>query len=114
MSTLDSIIAPLLIILVDILAFYIFGRMGKKSSGEGTKYEPFTGGEKDVPTRGLYQSNLFVFAALFLVVEVFALLLAGSYLAPNPYYPILFLLGGSGAILLVVWWLIVIGGVRFS
>ncbi|MDG6933815.1 MAG: hypothetical protein JRN68_03880 [Nitrososphaerota archaeon] len=114
MSTVDVILAPLLVILVDVVVFYLFGRMGKKSSGEGTKYEPFTGGERDVPTRGLYQSNLFVFAALFLVVEVFALILAGSYLAPGPYYPLLFLLGGSGAILLVVWWLIIIGGVRFT
>ncbi|MEM0118437.1 MAG: hypothetical protein QXV32_08310 [Conexivisphaerales archaeon] len=114
MSEADVILAPILIILVDLLAFYLFGRLGKKSYGEGTKYEPFTGGEREAPTRGLYQSNLFVFAAMFLVVEVFALLIAGSYLAQAPYYPLLFLLGGSGVILLVVWWLIIVGGVRFT
>ncbi|MEM3185687.1 MAG: hypothetical protein QXQ39_03265 [Conexivisphaerales archaeon] len=113
-NTIDVLLAPLLIVLADLLAFYIFGKMGKKSSGEGIKYEPFTGGESEAPTRGLYQSNLFVFSAMFLVVEVFSLLIAGSYLASSPYYPILFLLGGSGVILLVVWWLIVVGGVKFT
>jgi len=108
----DIIIAPLLIVVADIIIYILVGRLGKRSSGKGVKYEPFTGGEEDIPRRGLYQSELFVFAALFMVVEAFALLLAGSFAATTNYYPLLFLIGGSGVIMLTVWWFIVVGGGR--
>ena len=106
----DIILAPLLIVVADIIIYVLVGRLGKRSSGKGVKYEPFTGGEEDIPTRGLYQSELFVFAALFMVVEAFALLLAGSFAASSNYYPLLFLIGGSGVIMLSIWWFIVVGG----
>ena len=109
-SEIDIILAPLLIIVADIVIYVLVGRLGKRSSGEGVKYEPFTGGEVDIPKRGLYQSELFVFAALFMVVEAFALLLAGSFSATSNYYPLLFLVGGSGVIMLTIWWYIVVGG----
>src|SRR5579862_4978937 len=105
----DIILAPLLIVVADIIIYVLVGRLGKRSSGKGVKYEPFTGGEEDIPTRGLYQSELFVFAALFMVVEAFALLLAGSFAASSNYYPLLFLIGGSGVIMLSIWWFIVVG-----
>ena len=108
----DIIIAPLLIVVADIIIYILVGRLGKRSSGKGVKYEPFTGGEEDIPRRGLYQSELFVFAALFMVVEAFALLLAGSFAATTNYYPLLFLIGGSSVIMLTVWWFIVVGGGR--
>ena len=109
---LDIIAAPMLIVIADFVIYVLMGRMGKRSSGTGTKYEPFTGGEENVSKRGLYQSELFVFAALFMVVESFTLILAGSYFAPNNYYPLLFLLGGSGVIMLTIWWFITQGGGR--
>ena len=110
MEPLDALIGSVVVVLADVIVFALFGKMGKKSSGKGVKYQPFTGGESELPSRGTYQSNLFVFAALFIVVEAFALLLAGSFLAPGWYYPFLFLLGGSGVIMTVVWWLSLTGG----
>ena len=68
-TDIDIILAPLLIVVADIIIYVLVGRLGKRSSGKGVKYEPFTGGEEDIPKRGLYQSELFVFAALFMVVE---------------------------------------------
>jgi len=109
-TDIDIILAPLLIVIADIIIYVLVGRLGKRSSGKGVKYEPFTGGEEDIPKRGLYQSELFVFAALFMVVEAFALLLAGSFAASTNYYPLLFLVGGSGVIMLSIWWFIIVGG----
>jgi NADH:ubiquinone oxidoreductase subunit 3 (subunit A) len=113
MDPLDALMGPIIIVAADIVVFALVGRLGKKSYGHGVKYQPFTGGEETVPTRGLYRSNLFVFAALFMVVEAFALLLAGSFLAPNSYYPFLFLVGGSSVIMPVVWWMASAGGGGF-
>lgn len=113
MAVLDALVGPIIIVLADVIVFALVGRLGKKTSGKGVKYQPFTGGERTVPTRGLYQSNLFVFAALFIVVEAFALLLAGSFLAPSSFYPFLFLLGGGSVITVVVWWMAGAGGGGF-
>lgn len=110
MATLDIIIAPLLIVVADLIIYVMVGKLGTRSSGKSVKYEPFTGGEEDIPKRGLYQSELFVFSMLFMVVEAFALLLAGSYVATNNFYPLLFVLGGSGVIMLTVWWFLICGG----
>ncbi len=115
MSTLDPLViaGPILVVAADLIVYFLVGRLSKRSRGTGSKYQPFTGGEAAIPTRGLYQSELFVFAALFMVVEAFALLLAGSFEAPSNYYPLLFLAGGGGVILIVVWWFITVGGGRF-
>jgi hypothetical protein len=110
MEPLDALTGSVVVVLADVVVFALFGKMGTKSSGKGVKYQPFTGGEGELPPRGTYQSNLFVFAALFIVVEAFALLLAGSFLALGAYYPFLFLLGGSSVIMTVVWWLSLAGG----
>jgi NADH:ubiquinone oxidoreductase subunit 3 (subunit A) len=110
---LDIMIAPLIIVVADVIIYALVGRLGTTSSGSGVKYEPFSGGEEDVPKRGLYQSELFVFATLFMIVETFALLLASSFAATSNYYPLLFLLGGSGVIILTVWWFLIAGGGRF-
>ena len=109
----DAILGPLIIIAADLVAFYLVGRLGKRSRGQGTKYEPFSGGEGSVPTRGLYRSNLFVFAALFLVVETLALILAGAFEAPSFYYPLLFLTGGGSVMVLTVVWFLTAGGGEF-
>jgi len=104
---------PVIIVLADLVVYILVGKLGKRTTGKGTKYEPFAGGEEEAAPRGLYQSELFVFAGLFMVVEAFALLVAGSFLASSVYYPLLFLAGGSGVILIVTWWLILIGGGKF-
>jgi len=115
MTTLNLLViaGPLLIFVADMIVYIAVGRLGKRSSGKGNKYQPFTGGEEEIPVRGTYQSELFVFAAIFMVVEAFALLLAGSFASQTNFYPLLFLCGGGGAILVVTWWLLVTGGVRF-
>ena len=115
MTSLNPMVigGPLLIVVADVIVYIAMGRLGKKSSGKGNKYQPFTGGEEQIPVRGTYQSELFVFAAIFMVVEAFALLLAGSFASPTNFYPLLFLGGGGGAILVVTWWLLIAGGVKF-
>ena len=112
-DVLDPLLGPLLIVAADIFVFLLVGRLGKRTKGTGTKYEPFTGGEGSVPARGLYQSSLFIFAALFLVVETFALLLASSFEAESSYYPLLFLLGGGSVMTVSVVWFLTAGGGRF-
>ena len=109
----DAILGPLIIIIVDLIAFLLVGSLGKRSRGSGVKYEPFAGGEKSVPSRGLYQSSLFVFAALFLVVEAFALILAGSFEATGTFYPLLFLIGGGSVGTITIYWYIATGGGTF-
>lgn len=115
MSTFDTMViaGPLIIIITDLIIYLLVGKLGKRSSGTGVKYQPFTGGEEDVAPRGTYQSELFVFAALFMVVEAFALLLAGSFESPTNFYPLLFLTGGGGVVLLVIWWLMTVGGLSY-
>ena len=115
MSSLDPFVigGPILVVVSDIIVYVAVGKLGKKSSGKGGKYQPFTGGEEQIPARGTYQSELFVFAALFMVVEAFALILAGSFASPTNFYPLLFLAGGGGTILVVTWWLMLVGGLRF-
>jgi NADH:ubiquinone oxidoreductase subunit 3 (subunit A) len=98
------IIGPILIVVANVIVYLIMGSLGKRSSGSGNKFAPFTGGEEHIPTRGTYHSGLFVFATLFLVVEVFALLLSGTFTVSSTYYPLLFLIGGSGTILVVMLW----------
>lgn len=112
-SATDAVLGPLIIIIADIVVFTVVARLGKRSSGKGAKYEPFAGGEESIPPRGLYRSNLFVFAALFLVVEALALILAGSFEAPSDTYPLLFLVGGGSVLTITVWWFIIAGGGEF-
>ena len=109
----DVLLGPLIIIAADIVVLALVGRLGFKSSGKGAKYRPFTGGQEQAVGRGTYQSSLFVFAILFLVVEAFTFLLAGSYLAGAPFYPLLFLAGGGAVLTFTVWWFMYVGGGEF-
>lgn len=115
MPALDPFViaGPILVVVADVIVYVAVGKLGTKSSGKGGKYQPFTGGEEQIPARGTYQSELFVFAALFMVVEAFALILAGCFASPTNFYPLLFLAGGGGVILVVTWWLILVGGMRY-
>jgi hypothetical protein len=112
-TSYDIILGPLAIVVADLIVFFLIGRLGKRTQGKGIRFQPFSGGEESIPTRGLYQSELFIFAVLFLVVEAFALLLAGSFFASTAFYPLLFLLGGGGVITVVVWWYLTVGGGEF-
>jgi len=107
------ILIPAAVIIADLAVYLLVGTWGKRSRGKGTKFEPFTGGEEAIPQRGLYRSELFVFAVLFMIVEGFALILAGSFTAPSNYYPLLYLAGGSGVILIATLWFMVAGGGKF-
>jgi NADH:ubiquinone oxidoreductase subunit 3 (subunit A) len=109
----NIIIAPLLIVVADVLVYLLVSTWGKRSRGTGIKYQPFSGGEETTPARGLYRSELFVFAVLFLIVEAFALILASSFEATSNFYPLLFLAGGSGVVLIVTWWFMLVGGGEF-
>lgn len=109
----DALLGPVIIIIADIIVLTLVGRLGSRSSGSGAKYQPFTGGESEIPTRGTYQSSLFVFPVLFLVVEAFAFLLAGSFLAPGDFYPLLFLVGGGSVLTVTIWWYLYVGGGEF-
>ena len=114
MTALDimTVGGPFLIIAADLIIYLLVGRLGKRSSGTGDKYQPFTGGEEEIAPRGTYSSELFVYATLFMIAEAFALLLAGSFAATSYFYPLLFLAGGSGVILVVTWWLMIVGGLK--
>lgn len=104
------IVGPIAIVAANMLVYLILGKLGRRSVGTGNKYSPFTGGEKEIPERGTYHSELFVFATLFLVVEMFALLLAGAYSASSNYYDLLFLVGGGTPIIITILWFLKIGG----
>ncbi len=112
-GTLDVLLGPIIVVVADIVVLALVGRLGSRSRGKGVKFQPFTGGTKSVAARGTYQSSLFVFAMLFLVVEAFALLLAGSFLASGSYYPLLFLTGGGAVLTVTVWWFLYVGGGEF-
>ena len=112
-DSFDVLLGPVIVVVADIVVLALVGRLGHRSSGSGVKYKPFTGGEKAGATRGTYQSSLFVFAVIFLVVEAFSLLLAGSFLASGPFYPLLFLVGGGAVLTITVWWFLYVGGGEF-
>lgn len=113
MSDYLFIIVPALIIIADLAVYLFVGMWARRAEGKGSKYEPFTGGEDAIPQRGLYRSSLFIFAVLFMVVEGFALILAGSFTAPSNYYPLLYLTGGGAVILVVALWFMGPGGGKF-
>ncbi len=101
-----------LIILCNLSVYIMVGIVSKRSAGNSPKFDPFMGGEENIPPRGHYRSELFVFAVLFLVAESYALILVGSYLSLNVYNVLLYLLGGAAVILISIWWLVTAGGVR--
>jgi NADH:ubiquinone oxidoreductase subunit 3 (subunit A) len=109
----DVLLGPVILVIADVIVLALVGRLGTRSYGKGAKYQPFTGGERSLTPRGTYQSSLFVFAVLFLVVEAFALLLASSFLAPAAFYPLLFLTGGGAVLTVTVWWFLYVGGGEF-
>jgi NADH:ubiquinone oxidoreductase subunit 3 (subunit A) len=98
-------------VIVASMGFYILvGRLGKTTEGRGAKYAPFTGGEDIPASRGKYHSDLFVYAALFMVFEVFGLLLASAITSLNLIWPLVFTATGGIAILVILIWFVQTGG----
>jgi len=111
-SEYQIIIGVFLIVICNLVVYLIAGMAGRRISGQDPKCEPFMGGEENIPPRGHYRSELFVFAALFLVAESYTLALVSSYMSPSISNVVLYLLGGAAVILISVWWLVTAGGVR--
>lgn len=106
-----STIAAIVSVIVASMSFYLLaGRLGKTTSGSGVKYLPFTGGEDIPASRGKYHSELFVYAALFMVFEVFGLLLASAITSVNLVWPLVFTAAGSITVLVTLIWFVETGG----
>ena len=102
-------------VILFVLAFYFAaGRLGKVSTGTGTKYEAFSGGEELPPTRGKYHSELFVYAALFVAFEVVGLLLASSIAAKGLLWPLIFTLAGGFSLFVLMLWFVGTGGAELA
>ncbi len=110
----NSIVA-IAVVIVASMGFYVLaGRLGKSSQGSGTKYSPFTGGEELPQSRGRYHSELFVYAALFMVFEVFALLLASAIGSTNALWPLIFTATGAITLFAAVLWFAETGGSQLA
>ena len=111
MQDIVSTIAAVAAVVIASMIFYVLaGRMGKTSEGSGTKYAPFTGGEDLPASRGKYHSDLFVYAALFMVFEVFGLLLASAVTSLSTIWPIVFTATGGIAVMIKLIWFVQTGG----
>jgi NADH:ubiquinone oxidoreductase subunit 3 (subunit A) len=109
-DTISTITAVASVVIASMLFYVLAGRLGKTSEGSGTKYAPFTGGE-DIPvSRGKYHSDLFVYAALFMVFEVFGLLLASAISSLSLVWPLVFTAAGGIGVILILIWFVQTGG----
>ncbi len=103
------------VVIVASMGFYLLaGRLGKSSQGTGNKYDPFTGGEEMPVGRGRYHSELFVYAALFMVFEVFALLLASAIKSPTILWPAIFTATGALILFAAMIWFVQSGGSQLA
>ena len=110
----NSIVAIATVVIASMGFYLIAGRLGKSSQGTGPKYAPFTGGEELPQGRGRYHSELFVYAALFMVFEVFALLLASAIGSSNALWPLIFTAAGAITLFAAVVWFAQTGGSRLA
>jgi NADH:ubiquinone oxidoreductase subunit 3 (subunit A) len=105
----------ILSVIVFVLAFYfLVGRLGKVSTGSGTKFDAFSGGEELPPERGKYHSELFVYAALFVAFEVIGLLIASSIIARGLLWQLLFTLAGGFSLFVLMIWFVGTGGAELA
>jgi len=110
-----DLIAVIWSVILFVLAFYfLLGRLGKVSTGKGTKFDAFSGGEELPPERGKYHSELFVYAALFVAFEEVGLLLASSVAARGFLWPLLFTLAGGFSLFVLMVWFVGTGGAELA
>ena len=110
MSDVSTVVSITVVVLASLGFYLIAGRLGKSTQGSAQKYAPFTGGEEIPPARGKYHSELFVYAALFMVFEVFALLLASAVRASDPFWPLVFTAAGGITLFATMMWFVQTGG----
>jgi len=111
---LDLATVMLTVILFVLIFYFAAGRLGKVSTGTGTKFNAFSGGEELPPERGKYHSELFVYAALFVAFEVVGLLLASSIAAHGFLWPLLFTLAGGFSLFVLMVWFVGTGGAELA
>ena len=114
MVDLTTVTAIVSVIIVSMGFYILAGRLGKTTQGTGTKYAPFTGGEEVPASRGKYHAELFVYAALFMVFEVFGLLLASAITSVTIIWPILFTAMGGITVLVILIWFVQTGGSKLA
>ena len=110
MISTNLIVAIWSVILFVIASYFLLGRLGKLSTGTGTKFDAFSGGEELPHERGKYHSELFVYAALFVAFEVVGLLLASSIAARGLLWPLIFTLAGGFSLFVLMVWFVRTGG----
>jgi len=102
-------------VVIFVIALYLaVGKLGKISTGQGTKFEAFSGGEELPPERGKYHSELFVYAALFVAFEVVGLLIASSISAQGLLWQLLFTLAGGFSLFVIMVWFVGTGGAELA
>lgn len=111
----EASILAIAVVIIASLGFYLLsGRLGRSSKGSGIKYEPFTGGEEIPHGRGKYYSELFVYAALFMVFEVVALLLASASKSSTAFWPMIFTATGGIGLFAIIIWFVQTGGSQLA
>lgn len=111
---IETITALTTVVIASMALYLLTGRLGKSTEGTGSKYEAFSGGEELPQQRGKYHSELFVYAALFMVFEVFALLIAAAVASSSATWPLLFTGTGAAVIFSAVVWFTKAGGSQLA
>jgi len=110
-----DLLGAIVSVIVFVFAFYfLVGKLGKVSTGSGTKFDAFSGGEELPPERGKYHSELFVYAALFVAFEVVGLLIASSIAADQLIWQLLFALAGGFSLFVLMVWFVGTGGAELA
>lgn len=110
----DLVVVIWSVIIFVFVFYFAAGRLGRVSTGKGTKFDAFSGGEELPPERGKYHSELFVYAALFVSFEVVGLLLASSISARGLLWPLLFTLAGGFSLFVLMVWFVGTGGAELA
>lgn len=108
------VIVLAVVVFAVLFLYYASGFLGRTTHGEGPKYDAFAGGEVLPPARGKYHSELFVYAALFVVFEVVSLLVASSFRLHSYFWPLLFVVFGGASLTVVMLWFVGTGGAELA
>ena len=110
----DLFVVIFSVVLFVFVLYFALGRLGKVSTGEGVKFEAFSGGEELPPERGKYHSELFVYAALFVAFEVMGLLIASSIAAHSLLWQLLLTMAGGFSLFVLMLWFVGTGGAELA